>query len=149
MNVHRKCYQPLRPQRLAAHHIPERSIAMSSLSKVLKAFHKDTQYLPVPYPAIPELNFNIDKPSVSDIRKYREEFETYEKKCAATKVEIDARFAMALERIKLCAVLHGAMNMFGHIPLSKMKHFKWCPHEEWMDHIRPKNRIAKNEYLSW
>lgn len=110
---------------------------MSSLSKALKAFHKDTQYLPVPYPTLPELNFNIDKPSAKEIQNYREAFEAYEKKCAATKVEIDARFEMGLERIKLCAFLHGAMNPLGGIPISAMKHFKWCPHEEWQEFSRP------------
>lgn len=110
---------------------------MASISQVLKALHKNTPYLPVRYPEHPKLDFNTEKPSAEDIRKFREAFEVYEKECAATKAEIDARFAVALERIKLCALLHGAMNLFGNIPISKMKHFKWCPHEEWMNFTRP------------
>lgn len=110
---------------------------MASISQVLKALHKDTPYLPVRYPELPKLDFNTEKPSAEDIRKFREAFEVYEKECAATKAEIDARFAVALERIKLCALLHGAMNMFGNIPIREIKHFKWCPHNEWMNFTRP------------
>lgn len=109
---------------------------MPSLPKVLKAFYRDTQYLPIPYPAIPEVNFNIEKPSSEDIKKYREAFSVYEKECADTKAEIDSRFEMALERIKLCAFLNGFMNPFGQGNLSEI-HFKWCPHKEWMNFTKP------------
>jgi hypothetical protein len=109
---------------------------MDSLLKVVKAFKKDAQYLPIEYPEIPALSFNQSKPSASDIRLYRESFQAYEKECAETKKEIDARFELALERIKLCALLHGALNLFGNISLSQMKHFKWCPHDDWMKSSR-------------
>lgn len=109
---------------------------MDSLLKVVKAFKKDAQYLPIEYPEVPALNFNHNKPTANDIRLYRESFQAYEKECAETKKEIDARFELALERIKLCALLHGAMNLFGNIPLNQMKHFKWCPHNAWMKSSR-------------
>jgi hypothetical protein len=109
---------------------------MSSFSKVLKAFHKDAQYLPVEYPDVPALILHQNKPTAEDLESFRESFAAYENECAETKKEIDARFELSLERIKLCALLHGAMNLFGNIPLSQMKHFKWCPHEAWMDSNR-------------
>jgi hypothetical protein len=114
---------------------------MSSFSKVLKAFHKDTQYLPVPYPILPALAVDSRKPTPEQIRKCREDFEAYEKNFYATIAEIDARFEAGLTRIKVCTFLNGFLNPLSQTPINERAHFKWCPHDEWMEHARPHLRL--------
>jgi hypothetical protein len=118
---------------------------MSSLLKVLKAFQKDAEYLPIPYPVRPALRIDSRKPAEQQIRKFREDFEAYEINFYKTVAEIDARFEVALTRIKICSFLNGFLNPFSQTPINERSHYKWCPHDEWMKHSRPKTvRSAGN-----
>lgn len=112
---------------------------MDSLLKVVKAFKKNAEYLPIPYPELPMLK----KPSRSftkdDFQRHREAFDAYEANFYATVSELDSRFENGMTRIKTCALLYGFLNPFTHqIPITKRKHYKWCPHDAWMEHSRPK-----------
>lgn len=115
---------------------------MSSISQVLKAFHKDAQYLPIPYPTLPVLAVSSRRPTAAEVQKCREDFDAYESHFKKTISEIDARFETGLTRIKACTFLNGFLNPFSQTPINDRSHFKWCPHDAWMNHSRP---IASRE----
>lgn len=99
---------------------------MSALT-VIKAFRKDAEYLPVPYPAVPSLP---EKPHTESVKEnFAHEFEKFEKETLEAKQINDDRFEVASTRMGLCAFLNGFMNPLG-MPI-KMRHFKWCPDDEW------------------
>lgn len=114
---------------------------MSSLSKVLKAFHKDAKYLPIPYPVLPALAVNPRKPTAAEVQKCREDFDAYESHFKKTVAEIDSRFEVGLTRIQVCAFLNGFLNPLSQTPINERSHFKWCPHDEWWEHARSERRL--------
>lgn len=117
---------------------------MSSLSKVLKAFHKDAKYLPIPYPVLPTLQVSSERPTAAEVQKCREDFEAYESHFKKTIAEINSRFEIGLTRIKVCSFLNGFLNPLSQTPINERSHFKWCPHDEWMKSIRPNNPMESD-----
>lgn len=109
---------------------------MSSILKVIKAFKKDAEYLPVEYPTFPKLETVSEKPTEAEAEKIREAFQAYEKEFYKIDAEISARFEVAMERIKLCSLLTGMLNPLSQTPINDRSHFKWCPHHQWINFSR-------------
>lgn len=118
---------------------------MSSILKVIKAFKKDAEYLPIDYPTLPRLEVKADEATEAQTIKIKEDFQAYENDFYKTVAENDARFEIARERINLCSFLTGFLNPLSQTPINERSHFKWCPHDQWMKHSRSELfRSAKN-----
>lgn len=110
---------------------------MKSLSKFLKAFRKDAEYMPIAYPEWPKLPNPTKNFSQQEVDDFKIIFEKFEKEVIEIRAENDKRYETAFNRIGLCSFLNGASNPFALGGSINEKHFKWCPCEEWQNYLKP------------